>query len=195
MSMAFSFRSELATCRQQLIRDRWEDRLARKVLDEWEKHPAVESIWSAISPKLPAEYVAREFILDVLALRVRTKNLDRVVRGLGSVEAKALARNKRHLKNKHYHQAADEMKLLAEVRDGRERLLSRKKETAARKYFETGWREKFIELCGQPFHDVVADLTEIAFGGEVTAEAVRSTRRSQYGVRTRQTDRGIRTPK
>lgn len=196
------FKNEIAACRKQIVGNRWEDRLAQKVLNDLERHPEVETMWNALAKILPENYPAREFILDVLASRVRAEKLKPVVLQLSAIEAKTLARNKRHLKKKNYRQAVHEIGMLAQIRDGRDHILSRESKTAARTYFMEGWGKKFKQLCGQPFDNIVALLTNITFDlrakelglpderTEVTAEAARGARKP-----TSRRDRDTQTPK
>jgi hypothetical protein len=175
-----SFKGALAACRQRLeseLKDHTKLAFALKILDRWSRQPALENTWATISPKLRVEYSAEDFILDVLASAHCAEKLKLVVDELDSRGPKTIARSKHFIKSKRFSEAADVLKLLAEVREGRQRLLSRKKKTAARNYFMTGWGEKFITLCGQPFDDIVIQLTEIALGDEVTMEMARGARK------------------
>jgi hypothetical protein len=57
------------------------------------------------------------------------------------------------------------------------RLLGREQNTAPRKRFMKMWRATLQQNCGKPLDGVVAMLTEVAFGGETSIDAVRGTRR------------------
>jgi hypothetical protein len=200
-----SFKAELAACRQMLMLKQKNHRqlsFMLKILDRWAGHPSAEDIWNTISSNWPrnalrSAYSDDEFILDVLASAVWAKKLKPVVYELDNCETKTLAHNKRLIGHKRYSESADLMKLLAEVREGRRRLLSREKKTAARNYFMIGWQEKFITMCGQPLIDVVRVLTDIAFGGEVPVEAVRGARKptTREARRPKSRERDTRPPK
>jgi len=170
-----SFSSEIAARRQKLLS---RTAIALQILDRWESDVETEAIWNVVRSKVPAEYPAEEFILDVLASGVRAIELDGIVHELPTTEAKTVFRQKRLLKGKHYQQAAYEMKLLADSRDLRKRLLSREKKTAGRKYFMKLWRDKFRSLCKKPLDEVVAFLTHVVFDIEVSTEAVRGSSRA-----------------
>jgi hypothetical protein len=167
-----SFRSEIAAYRETL---RSESPARSRILDRWECDNRTEAIWNVVRSKVPAEYSAQEFIVDVLGSGLTAYLLDGVVFGLPATEAEKLSRIKRLIKSKRYQQAADIMKLLADARALRGRLLSREKETAAQKYFMKFWRDKFRSLCQQPLDEVVAFLTQVVFDIEVSTEAVRGS--------------------
>jgi hypothetical protein len=93
------------------------------------------------------------------------------------VICRTVALNKRHLKDKQFLRAANELEMLGTVRGLREHLLSRKEKTAARQYFMTGWSRRFQAMCGQPLDEIVRVLTDIAFGGEAQTQAVRDARK------------------
>lgn len=166
-----SFKSEIAAYRQRLITgtrskdQHWKCQLALKLLDRWEQHPEVETIWNEISQKLPAAdpTIAGEFIERVITCRVQAERLDEIARGGPCVEAKARAHVKRDLLTKSDRKAIEKLTLIANLNEGRKRLLSRKTDTAARQHFMLWWRDTLKQLCGQPFHHVVAVLTNIAF--------------------------------
>jgi hypothetical protein len=177
-----SFRGELAAYRQDLVADRqhFSDQdyaFAVEILDRWEMRQAdIDELWTTITAKCP-DWPPREFILDVLASSRTASKLDAVVRELPKCEGVTANRAKRHMTNKQFRRAANELEMLGTVLDLRQRLLSRKVETAARGYFMKGWSEKFEAMCGQPLDEVVRVLTEIAFDGEVKPEAVRDARK------------------
>lgn len=195
-----SFKSELVACRQRLVselKNHPQLPFAVKVLDHWSKQPSVEDNWNTISSKLLVEYSPEDFILDVLASGHQAKKHKSLVYELDGLEDKILARNKRFIQRKRYSDGALEMKLFAELREARRRLLSREKKTAARQYFTAGWRKKFITMCGQPLDDIVVKLTEVALGDEVTTEMVRGAVKSttRVGRRSKGRDRDTRPPK
>ena len=194
-----SFKRELAACRQRLeseLKDRTKLAFARKVLDRWARQDAIEDIWATVHSKLRVEYSAEDFILDVLASGHQAKKCKSIVYELDSLRGlKVLDHNKRFIKQKRYSDAALEMKLFAELREERRRLLSREKKTAARTYFMGGWRGKFIALCGQPLNDIVADLTYIALGDAVATEQVRATQKRTTRRGRQSRDRDTRPPK
>src|SRR5262245_57293207 len=175
-----SFKSELEACRQRLIGIglRPDDhRLAIDVLDRWKDHASAETIWSKIRQKMPG-ITAREFIAVNLERRLAIAEQLKVrIPEMHGVEASARRRAAHHRKAGDGSRAAAEMSQLERFRADRVRVLGRKMKDAPRVMFMKGWSAKFRELCGQPLDEVVAFLTEVTFGGQVTIDAVRRARR------------------
>jgi len=178
-----SFKSELTAYRRKLFLHRANHpqlRLCLEVLNRWENHGSVETRWNTITEKLPPEArpTAGQFIDLVLERRVVAEELYRVMREAPGEKAKKRARIKRRLNTDAEWQAGAKIfTALADFRDKSEQVLGREKGTAPRKRFESGWRDKFKEQCGQPLDEVVRVLSEIAFGGERKIGAVRGTQR------------------
>lgn|SRR5262249_46538088 len=183
-----SFRSELRAYRRRFeaITPRPDYYpLVIEILDSWENHASAEAIWNTINENLPIPPTAGQLIDLVLARRINVaEELYRVIREAPGVKASKRARIKRRLKNEAEWQAgAKTFTALADFREREKRVLGREKKTAPRKLFESGWRDQFKKECGQPLDEVVRVLSEIAFGGQRTIEAVRDAQRRDRGTR------------
>jgi hypothetical protein len=184
-----SFRGELAAFRKRLMTgpdDEWR-RLFVEVLDRWENHPDVEETWRKITAKVPTA-VAGGFIADVLLRRKLVEEIDSRMAQLPGIEGKVRSSTKRHLKEGKYREIADANGLLADVKEMRAQVLGRER-TGSQKHFTIGWSKLFQEVCGQPLDEVVAFLTEIAFGGPVSTEAVRGARKATTRAERQKTPR------
>lgn len=184
-----SFRDELVVSLKrfdafpQEVKNHWKHHLALEVIGRWQQHPEAERIWKILRPAMNRP--ACEFIAVIIAKRIEAEELATRLDAIPALEAMATASAKYHLQNKTseaQRQLAAELLLRADLRDSRA-LFSRKGATAPRNYFMGAWLQWFRQECGQPFHGVVATLTEIAFGKPVALEAVRDL------------DRGIRRAK
>jgi hypothetical protein len=177
-----SFQSELASYRRRLVAERADYvylPIALEILDRWREHPDAEAIWTTLGQKLPPELMpmATQLIDLVLEKRLLMREVQLVVNQIPRRKAKTAQWSKHQLQDKNYAALVAAGSLLDEITSGAERLLGRKKGTGPRKVFITGWRDKFVEFCGQPLDDVVRVLTEIAFGGEITKDTVRATQK------------------
>jgi hypothetical protein len=177
-----SFKSELAAYRQRLVSERADYpqlRLWLKILDRWKDHSSAETIWKTVREKLLAAPTAGQFIDLVLERWSIAIELQRVTsQPPEKAGAKIRVQADRHWRDGDYWLAAYEKSFLEswtnDIRERSDRLLGRKKAGAARRCFMAGWRDKFKELTGQPLDPVVKVLTEIAFGCDVSIEAVRA---------------------
>lgn len=184
-----SFRNEIAEYRRELglgKNDR-EILLMRAVLDRWEEHPEADIIWRKISATVP-NLSAQSFIGGVLHVREMCDRLRHVLE-----ESPALATRARRSAEKdddadRYEVAAWKRRGAKILLDDADRLVGRKKDGASRQHFMRMTSQMVMENCGQYFDDVVASLTEIAFGGTIDGRAVRDARRAAKR-------RDIRTPK
>jgi hypothetical protein len=180
------------------LQNRWKYELTLEVLDRWEKHAAVETIWSTIKPKLePA--IPGLFINVILKMRIHAERVDKYVHELPGTKQQAVSKIKRLTTDEKFDKVRDWSSLVHDVSKGRARF-SRKTESAALVDFMVQLRSWFNNEWGQPFDDVVATVTNIAFGlrpkppmtrrgenEEVTADHVRDAARA--------VDRDIRPPK
>jgi hypothetical protein len=193
-----SFRSELAAYHKrlsdktQILPPHWKGDLANGIINRWLEHPEAESIWTTLRANVPPGFslTPSDFAVQVIQHRFDAEELTRVIRGLPGVEQKARQRLKRHLAAADYASVSFESASLAGVKEQRDRLLGRE-DSAPRTRFMRTWTEHFRKSCGEPLHDVVRVITEIAFDTTITVDAVRGA--SRPSTRTgRQRHRGTR---
>lgn len=190
MAPRHSFKNEIAEYRRELgpgENDR-EILLMLAVLDRWQEHPDADTIWRKISAAVPG-LSAQSFIGGVLHVREMCDRLRHVLE-----ESPALVAAVRNSAAK--DDAADQYEVAAVKRRGAkllledtDRLVGRKKDGAHRQEFMRMTSRMVLENCGQYLDDVVASLTEIAFGDTTDGRAVRDARRSP------KRRRDIHTPK
>jgi hypothetical protein len=174
-----SFKSEIAEYRRALGRvdSDTEGLLMVAVLDRWEDHGSVETLWrkiTAIHPGPPAQ----SFIGWLLDTRIMCERLREVVEKSPEVVAKVRAQAEKDWKTGSFEAAAWKRRKAENFVERADQELGRKKGDAPRQRFMRLASEMFIQNCGRPLDDVVASLTDIAFGDPVTTDAVRDARRS-----------------
>src|SRR5262249_21033720 len=163
-----------------------EYRIAMRILNRMEKHD-LEALWNTVRPRLPqVPEAAGLFITGIIKARIHAERVDHLVNELPAREKKTVLRTKEFLTKKQFQAAAIEMSMVGTVSEGRKRLFSRKSESAAQVDFMVALRSYFADECGQPFDDVVATLTNIAFNiDRITADHVRDAARDarKRGIR------------
>lgn len=198
-----SFKEEIALYRnallaQTIVED--DKQLALEVLDRWKDDGAVETLWQDIVKALGTDAVPTpwQFIDLVIQRRIYAADLERVAVQLPAVESKAKTRIKRDLQGRKYDDVAHVSALLHNTLEGQRRILGRQAGGFRRRFFSVGWSDKFQELCGSPLDEVVATITQIAFGNHgIAAHAdpkkhdvlheVRDARRRAWGTKGRDT--------
>lgn len=185
-----SLRSEIAAYRARVAAHQVDDlrrKPALQLLDRWKDHASVETTWDMIAAAIPAESMvtAQEFISYMIERRDIAEALREVVEQGPSLESKARTQAIRAIRSKQEVSAA--LKTLENFRAESAALLGREKKTAPEKIFMSGWTELFRRLSGQPLHEAVRVLTEIAFDKDVTIEMVRAAEKPR--------DRGTRRSK
>jgi hypothetical protein len=191
---SLTFRDELTAYQKRLPaltpdNDHWKGRLAHEVIARWIDHTECEAVWTTLRPLLKVEVTPGHFIAEILFARNDAELLNMMVRAAPKLEAKMRARTKRHLSEKRYTQLADENVVLGDFVERRARVIGREK-TGPRIHFMQRLSAGFLQWCGQPLDNEVRVLTEIAFGEEITTEAVRAARRPKA-----KRDRATRPPK
>jgi hypothetical protein len=196
----FSFGSELAAYREWFIANRQqftarEHDIGLRVLERWQgrNRNDIEEIWNKIISKVrpdqcpanPADFAA-QFISAVISCRTEAETYKTILHAEPELGAKIARRRELHLKNQDYNSLICDDELRKQYGDIRRRVFSRDTKTAPRKFFMNDWSGKFQELCGQPLDEVVAFLTQIAFDIQVTADAVRDSRKPRRLQRARQ---------
>jgi hypothetical protein len=178
-----SFRNKLAAVPQDnllalptidgitLHYDRKRD-LVAKIISTWMDRSDAEAIWSTVSAKLP-EVTEVEFVHEVVRRRLMLEKIADITEKALDLEAKVKHRTKRYQKQRNYAQLVFENAALAEFTQRYEREVGRQGSSAARSYFMWQWAATFEQACGQPLYEVVSALTEIAFGGNASVDAVR----------------------
>ena len=181
MTLLPSFESELLAFRK-LVDDmkaelpEWEYRLALQVIARWRRHGDREEIWKKLRPKLRCP--PAEFILQILRGRYAVEEVAQRLKQWPALEKKADVQVRRHMKQKHYDQAAEVNRRTHRFTQARAKF-SRESVTVARQSFTKELSRVMQERCGQPFDWAVAALTEIAFGDEVSEEAARKARKNR----------------
>jgi hypothetical protein len=200
-----SFKSEVAAFRQQLDSDpdpvhvgnRWRYDFTTEVLDRLERH-LPEKTWNKIKPSLR---VAPGFFIGVILRNaLLAEGLTRIREQAPLIEGKMRNRTERFLNGEVDEQLGDAIGALGEFRNSRERVPLREK-TAPRNRFMANMRNWFKEVCGKPFVNIVAELTNIVFDLQeapekgdppmsperikVSGEAVRSAARNARDRATR----------
>jgi hypothetical protein len=152
------------------------------VIDRWIEHPHAENAWATVLTKWP-DAKPGLFIAEILQRRDFANDLNRATDGLAEVERKNAVRTKKHLKEAKGASKVEKLKLialenalLAGTIEDRDRVLSRKRKTAARQHFCSHLSKRLMDQCGHPLDDVVSLLVYVAFGEDVTADAVRLAR-------------------
>jgi len=182
---AGGFRAELVALRQEKERqadaDPAERALVLKLLDRWIDRRDSETIWITIIEALRASKVApvppREFIAGVLQSRLAVARASAVEKQSRAVAADVLRRADLDWKGDRIKEAVEKKTQVRRFQEQEKALLGRKRKGALQKRFMVLWRKNFIEHCGAPLDGVVAALTEIAFGGNVTIDMVRGAMR------------------
>jgi hypothetical protein len=162
-----SFKSEVAAFRQQLdsnpdpvhVGNRRRYDFTTEVLDRLERH-LPEKTWNRIKPSL--RVAPGFFIGAILRNALLAEGLARIREQAPAVEDKILTRDKRFWNGEVDEQLGDAIGALGEFRNSRERVPLREK-TAPRNRFMANMRNWFKEVCGKPFVDIVAELTNIVF--------------------------------
>ncbi|MCA1414467.1 hypothetical protein I6F30_25425 [Bradyrhizobium sp. NBAIM20] len=185
-----SFKNEISDFRRALepVGNDSERLLMLEVLDRWRDHPEAESLWEKISANQPSP-PPRAFVAWLLDARTTSERVQQTVQAAPGVIAKARAVSNKDWKSGKFEQAALKARAAENFQNLADQVLGHKKSQAPRQRFMRLASEMFELNCGQPLDDVVASLTEIAFGGSVSAEVVRDARRSA------KRHRDIRTPK
>jgi len=180
---AASFKSELVAYRRELLASQNKHQswfpAALKVLDRWETHPDVESIWDTIKKKFPPETVPTpiEFINGVLRHWEIAHRLAQVNRKAPEVEREVRKTARRHRQHGG-NSAFEEMKVLNQFRKDKERILGRRQNGAApRNVFAALWRDHFRRHSGQPLDGAVSFLVKVAFDFEIDPPNVRLAQR------------------
>jgi hypothetical protein len=157
------------------------------VIDRWIEHPGAEVAWTSLAEALArakrAGLAPRIFIAEILQRRDAADLLDRPIAGQAELEKEILDKIKKltkeakgTVKARKYREAAVAFELLADLTEGRERVVGRKGKTGARQHFIRDLSERFVTLTGEPLDPVVQVLVEVAFGNEVPTETVRKAR-------------------
>jgi hypothetical protein len=178
-----TFRNAIAAYRKAIISDPRRGPgfgIVVGILDRLNDQTDIEDIWNKMKPRLPnVPAAAGLFITGIIKARLHAEAVDQLVEELPVVERKSVSRTKGFLAKKQFEAAAIEMSMIGTVSEGRKRLFSRKSESAAQVNFMVALRSYFADECGQPFDDVVATLTNIAFNiNWVTADHVRDAGRA-----------------
>jgi hypothetical protein len=171
-----SFRMQLTELQKQL-QTTSKAQGALGLIERWRNHGAAETIWATVSDKIPG-WTARDFIFTVLADRLNAERLNVLLDWDKNITGNAEAQIKAHLRAGEMADVTLKSAALVVYQESR-RHVSRKRKTAARTYFMRLSSGRFVEMCGQPLDEVVAAITEIAFGEETGSEAVRRARRPQ----------------
>ncbi|MHC4043557.1 hypothetical protein [Bradyrhizobium sp. 23AC] len=174
-----SFKNEISDFRRALepAGNDSELQLIVEVLDRWQEHPEVERLWEKISATQPAP-PPRAFIAWLLDARTTSERVQRVVQAAPGVIAKARAVSNKDWKSGKFEEAALKARAAENFQKLADQVLGHKKSRAPRQRFMRLASEMFELNCGQPRDEIVASLTEIAFGDSVSAEVVRDARRS-----------------
>lgn len=185
-----SFKNEIAEYRRALgpSQNNRETLLMHAVLDRWQEHPAADTIWRKISAAVP-DLSAQSFIGGVLHVREICDRLRQVLEESPALVAKARVSASKDDNVDQYEVAAWKRRGTKILLDDADRLVGRKKDGAPRQHFMRMTSSMVMENCGQQLDDVVASLTEIAFGDITDGRAVRDARRSA------ERRRDIRPPK
>ena len=189
------FKNELAAYRNAIAQGPdHHRRLILQILDRWHEFSTAESMWQTIENASIANDTmpvpAKAFVAWIIKSRLEADRQSRVVREWPDLEAKLRSQAERDWREDRAFEAG--LKKSAATAFGVEKaqLLGRKQKDAPRKRFMALCGEAFATNCGKPSDAVVAALTEIAFGAEVTLDSVRGARKP-----TRQQDRDIRRKK
>jgi hypothetical protein len=200
------FRDELVRYRKALAAQNIVEpdrQIALDVVDRWSEHGAIETLWQTLVEKLGAEAIPEPAnLIDlVIERRLKAAELEKIETELPRQESMAKSRIKRDLQDRRYDAVAGVSVLLHGALEGRRRILGRQKGGFRRKYFIMNWSLNFQDLCGSPLDEVVATITEIAFGNHgippkaarsgkhSVVEEVRDARRRASGTRDRDTRR------
>ena len=180
-----SFRAALAAYRRAIVEKLPagpELKPILKVLKRWDEHAGVETIWKTITeaqiasglpPLEPAEFI--EWLAFTRA--VYEKHSD-VIEQTPDVTAKLRAQADRDWKGLEEWPRAIARRAAVEAHlASMDKILGRKKAGAPRQRFMRMLRDTFLANCGRPLNDVVAMLTEIAFGPDTSADAVKNMRK------------------
>lgn len=179
-----TFRDDLKAHQENLSawglkEDHWKGRLAHEIIARWIDNNECETIWTTVQPFMKIAGVTPDhFISNIIAARLDTEQLNIIVREAPALEAKVRARTKRHVQEKKYSQLAYENEILGRFVERRRQTLGREK-TGPRIAFMKRLSGSFERWCGQPLDNIVRILTDIAFDGETTTEAVRAARSSR----------------
>ena len=190
MALQRSFKKELAEYRNVLgpVGNDREGLLMVAVLDRWSKHPDVEVIWSKITATVP-NLSAQSFIGGVLDAREMCDQERQVLEGLPALVDAARTSAAKDDDADKFEIAAAKRRMAKNLTDRADQLAGRKKESAPRQEFMRMASKMVMDNCGELLDDVVASLTEIAFGKVTDRRAVRDARQAPK----RRGD--IRTPK
>jgi hypothetical protein len=161
-----------------------ERELVLQMLKRSEDHGATDDIWKAITHASLANGVpppeAAEFIKWLVSTRLTYERLSHVIEQTPTVTARVLAQAEREWRGtvSMWPDAAGK-RAAVEAHEARmDAVLGRKKAGAPRKRFMKMLRDTFFQNCDRPLNNVVAALTEIAFGPGTTEAAVRGTQRA-----------------
>ena len=180
------FLSELTAYRQWIASEHPVDEEALALLDRWRNHEQRKHVWESLTAALSPEAMPTpaELIHIVIERWRVAKRLDAVIEEAPKLEEKFRRhRAKAHIRNRDYALLSHEAAQIGIMTAKSEQLFGRKKASGSQRVFVKGWSDKFVELCGQPLNSVTAALTSIAFGREVTPNAVRMIRQAERSIR------------
>jgi len=176
-----TFKSALVAYQQQALKDAAgpERDLIAAVIDRWLEHRdrEIETIWHKIVEASDANGkerpVAEGFIDWFLMTCLVCERLSDTIAEAPAVYSALRVQAERDWKQERVSKAANTRIIVKAHARKMDDVLGRKKKEAPRVRFMRMVREMFIENCGKPLNDVVAVLTEVAFGQPVTTDAVK----------------------
>jgi hypothetical protein len=180
------FRAALVAYRRTIVEKQSpgpERELVLQVLKRWDDAGATEEIWKAITDASLANGMpppeAAEFIEWLISTRLTYEKLSHVIEQTPAVTTRLRVQVEREWRGPvNVWPGAAGKRAAVEAHEARmDAVLGRKKAGAPRKRFMKLLRDAFIANCGRPLNNVVAALTEIAFGPDTTEGAVRGTQR------------------
>ncbi|HEV2156348.1 hypothetical protein [Bradyrhizobium sp.] len=173
------FKQEIEAYRRELgpSEDDREILLMHAILDRWQEHPDADKIWKKVSTTVPG-LSAQSFIGGVLHVCEMSDRLRHVLEESPALVARARRSAEKDDDADQYEIAAWKRRGAKTLLDDADRLVGRKKEGSHRQEFMRMTSRMVMENCGQYLDDVVASLTEIAFGDTTDGRAVRDARRS-----------------
>jgi hypothetical protein len=155
-------------------------KLASRIIERWLKDPRAKKMWTTLQSRLKPDSEKKspeEFIWLVIRKRLEVEEAKRVIKGLDKVGRDATALTVKLARERELDALPALTALWKFVVDERERLLRREAPTAPRQRFIWEWTELFRAICGKPCDDVIVFLTYVAFGEELSIDAVRGASR------------------
>jgi hypothetical protein len=160
----------------------WRRQLAQEMINRWIDHSQCEALWATVAPLLKVEVTSDRFIAEIVQARLTAEMLETIRASHPRKEMEQLGN--RLMREDKWAEAGARSTAFdnqiarfeeCRIRAGQAGLFGRK--DPARMYFMRQLSAGFVRWCGQWRDNEVRVLTEIAFGPDVTLEAVRNARR------------------